>query len=702
MLSDSARFHEYLGILKNRVNQASRELSESADQVAPLGFRENAFTAVVLETLEDLGQLQNAELCYLDRRFGRAIGKCNAWCVDEDTGQLNVVTTIFKGAEPLGHVNATDLETAAARAARVVLAARTVQHGGMEPASPTFDMMRRLHELQGEVGRVRVVVITDGIAANPRSPSLGTAELEVTLDVWDARRLFRAESSGLLYEPIEIDLRSRLGAPLPCLSMPKNGADYISYLAILPADLLHDLYHECGAKILELNVRSFLQARGKVNRGIRDTLKNEPKRFLAYNNGISVTADSVDLTPIPGGVGIRTITGLQVVNGGQTVASIHRAKDRDGQDLSDVSVQAKITIVRPENIENLVPKISRFANTQNRVNESDFSANHPFHVRIQQLSETVWVPGEQQRWFYERARGQYQVARAKEGRTPAQRRRFDQMAPASRRFDKILLAKYANSWAELPHIVSRGAQKNFVHFMQRLAKRHQGSWEPDDDYYKNLIARAIIFKRAEKCARQHKFPSYRANAVTYTVALLAFRTAGRVNLSRIWTAQDCSAAVGATLYEWMPLVYDEIVESAAERNVTEWCKAEDCWGHMQTLNVSVSKELEEELAEGQPLPTVGDWRQRRGVGLNGEDRENIARVMQVRPEGWLHLIGWGSRSQKLRSWQIGIATTLASYAAVSWAKIPSQKQAKQGNQILRVAEEHGAWPVTDDDHLSQT
>lgn len=273
------------------------------------------------------------------------------------------------------------------------------------------------------------------------------------------------------------------------------------------------------------------------------------------------------------------------------------------------------------------------------------------------------------------------------------------MAPAARRFDKVLLAKYANSWASLPHIVSRGAQKNFVHFMERLAKQRPVSWGPDEDYYKDLIARAIIFKKAEKCARQHKFPAYRANAVAYTVALVSFRTAGRVDLSRIWTEQDCSAAIGATLYEWMPLVYDEIVESAGERNVTEWCKAEDCWRNMQTLNVSVSDALEDELSEGQPLPTVGNRRHQRGLGLSAEDRENIARVMQVTPEGWLHLIGWGSRSQKLRGWQIGIATTLAGYSATSWTKVPSKKQAKQGKEILHVAEGHGAWPVTDEDGL---
>ena len=112
-----------------------------------------------------------------------------------------------------------------------------------------------------------------------RFPDLSSAELEVTLDVWDIQRLYRAESSGRLYEPIEIDLQSRLGEPLPCLAMPNNGADYTSYLAILPADLLHQLYHEFGARLLELNVRSFLQARGKVNRGIRDTLKTRATAF---------------------------------------------------------------------------------------------------------------------------------------------------------------------------------------------------------------------------------------------------------------------------------------------------------------------------------------------------------------------------------------------------------------------------------------
>jgi hypothetical protein len=411
----------------------------------------------------------------------------------------------------------------------------------------------------------------------------------------------------------------------------------------------------------------------------------EPARFLAYNNGISATAESVELAE-DGIPAINAIRGLQIVNGGQTVASIHRAKERDRIDLSNVYVQAKITIVRPEHIETLVPLISRFANTQNRVNEADFSANHPFHVRLQQLSETIWAPGEQSRWFYERARGQYQVARAREGATPARLRRFDIATPSRQRFDKVEMAKYINSWDQLPHLASRGGQKNFVHFMDRMNRQHGDSWEPDAAYYRDLIAKALLFKRAEKIARQHGFPSYRAQAIAYTVALVSYRTAGRVDLEQIWNWQDVSQALADTVYEWMPVVHRELVESAGERNVGEWCKREECWRHIQTISVEVTPALERELSEGQPLPNVGDLAGRNGLDLTSEDRENIARVMQVTAEEWVHISGWGSKTGCLQSWQIGIATTLATYAATDWVRVPSKKQALQGVAILKIAD----------------
>lgn len=680
-------FEEYLITLRSRVADHAIETATEIDDVGVVAFREEAFTEVVLATLEDLGQLADMQICYFERRLGRGIGKVNAWGLDEENGQVTLVTTIFRGIGAPSSITRTELTQVIERAVRVFQEARRDWFSGMEPASASFDMMQRLYEVQDKVDRIRILVIGDGVISDIGKFDSNTEGVEVQVDIWDLRRLFRADASGLPYEPIEIDLVQRLGYPLPCIASPESAADFVVYLAIIPGELLHQLYHEFGARLLELNVRSFLQARGKVNRGIRDTLKDQPSYFIAYNNGISATAEWVATRNTESGLALTSLRGLQVVNGGQTVASIHRAKDRDKLDLSNVYVQAKLTVVKPEQVETLVPLISRYANTQNQVNEADFSANHPFHVKLQQLSLTVWVPGEQSKWFYERARGQYEVAQQREGTTQSKLQRFKQASPLNQRFDKVSLAKYVNSWRQLPHIVSQGGQKNFVAFMQQVNKDHGALWEPDSSYYQCVIAQAIIYKHAERLARQHKFPGYRANAIAYTVAMASYRTAGRIDLDRIWNEQGLSNALANTLDNWMPDVYKAFVESAAGRNVTEWCKKEECWHHLQMLKLEVSVELENELMAGQLIPTKSSSAGDKNVDLlSAEDRENIARAMQISAEEWVRMSGWGAESHLLKPWQCGIATTLAAYAAAGWSRIPSDKQARQGVLIVRAFE----------------
>lgn len=683
---------EYRDVLESRTTARSLEVDGQFDDPAT-EFRETAFTQVVLETLLDLGQVPDIDIVYFERTLGRYAVKVNGWAIDEDSGEVDLLTTVYRGKGESDSVPPAELRKVVSRAARVVAEAHRGVHREMEPASPSWDMMEALHSASEEVSRVRVVVLTNGLAKDP-GPLENEFAFDVQLDIWDLTRLFRAESSGLPYEPVEIDLVQRLGHPLPCLPANGSSAEYDAFVALIPGTLLYELYHEFGPRLLELNVRSFLQARGKVNRGIRDTLRTEPSRFLAYNNGISVTAEEIEVASVAGGMaGIRRIVGLQVVNGGQTVASIHRARDRDGVDIASVMVQAKISVVHGgrDVADELVPLISRYANTQNRVNEADFSANHPFHVKIQQLANSTWAPGEQHRWFYERARGQYDVARAREGTTPARKRQFDGRTPRTQKFDKVFLAKCVNAWDQLPHVVSRGGQKNFVEFMKRLAKEHRSDWEPDAAYYKHLIAKAIIFKEAERSARKHKFPGYRANAVAYTIAAIAYRTAGRVDLDSIWERQACSPALARTIHDWMAVIHQQLVATAGERNVTEWCKKEACWVHIQTHGLPVPTDLEKELEEGQPLPTVGATAQRRGKGLSARDRENIARTMQRSADDWIYLCKWGAQSNHLKGWQIGIAGTLATYAAKGWTDVPSAKQAAQAVKMLNVAEEGRAW-----------
>lgn len=698
---NDSRFTEFVSIFNDRV-RAARLGEPDAEGVTPIDPREVAFTTVFLEDMEDIGLVADSDIVHFEKKLGRANGKLNGFALSEDSSQLTLISTIWGGElnEELRNIPAGDILKAAKAAVHVYRAAKAPLHENMEFSGEQRDMMQRMHELHGEIGSIRVVVLINGLAGKLPEHEQPDDVPEVTLDVWDLERLYRASSSKRAYESVFINLEEMLGEPLPCLAGPKTTDDHRCHFAVIPGNILHALYHEHGPRLLELNVRSFLQARGKVNQGIRNTLQENPGCFLAYNNGISATVESMEIVKAAdGGTAIRSMKGLQIVNGGQTMASIHRAKDRDKVDLSEVFVQAKITIIDEEAVDKLVPKISRFSNTQNKVNETDFSANHPFHVEFQKLSAKVWAPGETSRWFYERARGQWEVARNREsngGRSQANLKAFDLRTPRSQKIDKNQLAKAVNSFAEQPHVVSLGGQKCFVAFMKEIGKLG-AAWEPDTDYYRKSIAKIILFKQAEKIARQIGFSAYRANAVCYTIALLAYRTSGRLDLEGIWRDQAVSEALADTMATWMPLIHEEIVESAEGRNVTEWCKKKECWRTIQVMQLELPAALLDELAEGQPLPTVGDEAGQRGRGLTHEDRENIAKTIQISGDGWLAIHKWATETGMHRSMS-GIALTLSGYAVNNWNKVPSAKQAKQAVKMITKATAAGLFEsdISDD------
>ena len=475
--------------------------------------------------------------------------------------------------------------------------------------------------------------------------------------------------------------------------MPANVTEYQSHLAIVPGELLFRLYDTYDARLLERNVRSFLQAKGKVNRGIRDTLKNEPARFMAYNNGISVTAQAVELKQLPDGrPAIARIKGLQIVNGGQTTASIHRAGKTDKADLSDVFVPAKISVVPLELLDSLAPRIAKFANTQNPVQMADFSANDPFHIELERLSKAIWMPGEQSKWFYERARGQYQVAQATEGTTSARVRRFKERTPPSRRFTKIDVAKYLNSWDQLPHSVSQGGQTNFVLFMQRLREIHARGWLPDDAFYRNLIAKAILFNTTAKIVRSEGFPAYRANIVTYLVAALALKSGGQLDLKQLWDNQCASAALEALLRNWAHPVAEALITSAAGRNITQWAKKAECWKAVMSTPLPLPEPMPAELhatviePKGWGIKPV-EVR----VALDPDELDAIAACRGTEVADWIRILDWGQRTAALDPAQRQTASALASLAASGWLREPNAKQAREGRQIINLARELGAF-----------
>ncbi|MDN7135987.1 AIPR family protein [Pseudidiomarina terrestris] len=682
---ENLEFEEFYKAIRSEINDDSNEALKE-------GYRIDRFTEYFINQLGEFGITADANICFVEKELGNARAISNAWDIDEEEGRLSLFITDFRDSETPETITKQDVVVAVNRAARIYKYAEKKGYENLEVSSGEYIMIRTIKEAFQLITQVHIYYLTDGQLAHTNDIQTSLNDLPVYVSYWDIQRLYRLVSSGREYEPIEIDLEQKFGKGITCLSMPSNTDEYQGYLAIIPGDMLASLYDEYGSRLMELNVRSFLQQRGKVNKGIRETILKTPHRFLAYNNGISATAEEIMTERTANGdMVIKKLIGLQIVNGGQTVASIHRAKkiERCGH-LATLAVQAKITVVKACMLEELVPKISRFSNTQNTVNEADFASNDPFHIAIEQLANTTWAPGEQTRWFYERARGQYEVARNRiSGNSAAKRRTFDAQTPKTQKFAKVELAKFYNCWEQKPEIVARGSQKNFVHFMTHIAKDRPG-FKPDEYFYKQLIAKAIIYKAAEKVARKHKFSSYRANAVAYTISLISFKTVGRLNLTSIWEFQDISDALSNTLNDWMPVVRDAIVTTAGSRNVTEWAKKSECWQEIQLLDLVIPKALEDEFRKGDALPTVGGRaRSGRTDQLSSLDRQNINRVIQQDAELLFKLGMWGKNTGNLKDIQISIVLTAATYAAAGWESIPSHKQAKHVVAAIEIAKQAG-------------
>ncbi|MEN9865535.1 MAG: hypothetical protein RL748_1125, partial [Pseudomonadota bacterium] len=469
----------------------------------------------------------------------------------------------------------------------------------VDPSDPAFDLANTIFDRSANITTVRIFVLTDGLTKDRKPKPIADTKVTFVLEVIDIERLFRSMQAGQPRDEIEVDFVELVGHTIPCVNVPEGEAgEYSACLAVFPGDVLATLYEQYGPRLLELNVRSFLSVTGKINKGIRETLKTRPDRFLAYNNGIVVTVDELELERNADGQdGIRYIKGMQIVNGGQTTASLQRARKNDKADLSQVFVPAKITKIRAEKLDEMVSMISRFANSQNTVQPADFSANDPFHVEVEKLASKIWCPDQQGKWFYERARGSYQVALARDGSTPAKLKKLKESIPPQRRFSKPELAKYIHAWDQKPQVVSLGSQKNFDSFMQGMKKQRIENWLPDDAWYRELIAKAILFRETQRqvlrLSREQKITAQPANVSTYLVSWLAFRTGGKLDFGAIWKRQDLSPQLKDLIQDSALVIDRALRESAKGKMISEWAKKDGCWDFIKAAKIDVPDQIPE-------------------------------------------------------------------------------------------------------------
>lgn len=611
------------------------------------GIKEEKFTEVALEYLEEAGETEGARPCreIRENKIGKRLHKINGYAVSEGYETVDIFITNFKGTTDLTRIYSDELKSSISLSGRFVKTLLDGKIGDIEETAPVFDFVQTINNIKENIVRINIYIVSDALIPVEINEDFTHGEIPVHYHLRDIEYLHRIFASGSGREPIEINFQETFDEALPCLTTPEKNEDYDSYLAVIPGDILADIYRDYGARLLEQNVRTFLQFRGKINKGIRDTILREPHMFMAYNNGISATAESVELSE--DGTGILSIKDFQIVNGGQTTASIFQTKKKFKEaQLNKVSVQLKLSVIQDINRKSeIVSLISRYANTQNKVSEADLTSNHPFHIELENLSRKIWAPAlpgkNQTRWFYERARGQYNDELYKID-SRSQRTKWQNRNPSKQKFAKEDLARFYNSWALLPWWVVKGRQRSFIEFMKVA-----DDLDTDQIFYEDIVAKAILFRTAEKLygTGANAIGDLRYMVVPYTIAWLNLITKGNLNLMKIWKDQVLSEDTQKLIYTALTKVDSFMRDTAPGGLIGEWAKKEDCWKKLQTTDLKIDiSPLRSELYND------SEYKERYTVDkqINAEQRLNLeTKIRNLTVEGWLKIDQWGKTTGKL-------------------------------------------------------
>lgn len=564
-------------------------------------YPELVFAEVVMQHMSEIGMTFEPVICHYAAKVGNANLRLSGYAVSDDTTQIDLFVSLYAGVESVTPVPDAETKMGAEQCLRFLAkCAEGKLASTMDESSDAYALALTIQECYPSLDQIRIYVLTDRQSKAKVFKAREIGGKTVKLEVMDIERLHRHWSEGKPRDEIVVNFEEVSGTVLPCVYVPGEETDYDYALTVIPAEALFFVYEKFGARLLEANVRSFLSASGKVNQGIRNTLRDDPERFMAYNNGIVLIADEIRLGKTPDGTpGIAWLKGMQVVNGGQTTASIYFTKKKNpALDLGRVRIPAKVIVLKSEDgaaEEDMISSISRFANSQNVVRQADLSANKPFHIEVEKLATSTYCPDGLGRWFYERAAGSYNVMLAREGTTPARLRQLKESIPSSRKITKTDLAKYQNAWSQKPYLVSLGSQKNFSEFMKDFEDKagEVGAKMPDLAAYKQMISKAILFKTAQKLIRP-MFPAFQANVAAYLVSLVAFLVGERLDLDKIWQQQDLSPALKRQLETWAIEVNQILHQSADGRMVSEWAKKPECW---ETVRTAVYSAIGSEIPE---------------------------------------------------------------------------------------------------------
>ena len=661
-----------------------------------------SFVDNMAQYLIDAEALSDFTPSFYKGKSGRSNYRVDGYVYDEFDNTMNLIIADFDGNDLERRLTGTAANKDFGLLMKFLDAALTTKlYQEIEMSTPCADLVDLLRYNKKAIRKYRFLVFTDA----DMSTAIKTVEIDdynsipVEGQIWDIDRLFRVCCSEQGRQIIEIDFKEYCGEGIPCIEASSASTEqYSSYLGIIPGTVLADIYDKYGSKLLEGNVRSFLSTKVAVNKKIRGTILNNPQMFFAFNNGISATVMDVEIEDTNHGRFITFVRDFQIINGGQTTASISNARYKDKADLSSVFVQMKLTSIdesTPEESDELIRNISRSSNSQNKVSDADFFASHPFHRRMEQISRHLFAPASEgaqyeTKWFYERARGQYLQEQMR--LTPAKKKQFELQHPKNKVIKKTDLAKVQNTWRGFPQVVSKGAQTNFNSFAEYIDEQWNANEEQfNERYFQTTAALILLFQYLEKTIPKQPWyeGGYRANIIYYTLAqfrrLLHSQYQGQeLDLMLIWNRQSVPEQVGTVLIALAELVLLRITDPSRKvANVTQWCKRNDCWEDAKKIHIDIPEDIENCLI------TIDE---QKTAQKSAKKEQKVVNEIQVQTtivnypvEMWMRLSEFVVRNHMVTPTDV----SALAIACKMPAKIPNTYQCKRLLALLRKASEEG-------------
>lgn len=659
--------------------------AESRSLQAAQSFRE-----IVSEELMEIGDLPSNFIgAHYSHSSGNLRLEASGYAYDGERNILYVTVNEFLQEEDIETLSTKVIEQRLSRARRFIIKSMEGLYRELEETSDAFEMSYNIYDKfkANRIDRIKIMLLSDGkISRAYKKKSLEPIEsMEVEYSIVDIEYLFNNYKAQNADASFTVDMR------VPALKVPLETDKYESYLAYLTGDQIYEIYDKYGKKLLEQNVRTFLQFRGGVNKGIRNTIEGSPEMFFAYNNGITATASEVEYNAKGE---ITKLHNLQIVNGGQTTSAIYSAKKNNKLDISKVSVQMKLSVVGgSESHSDFVASVAEYANTQNKVNKSDFFSNSPFHKEFKTYSQRVWSPSishDKELWFYERVRGEYLNEQAY--LTSAEKKKFEAIHPRNKKIDKTMLAKAEMVWLPSPHIVSKGAQESFLSFARYitevLEKDHLAITE---EYYKSSIAKIIIFKQVEKLVSAAPWYNggFRANIVAYTISYLSYIVKKKkkfFDFMIIWEEQELPKDLQNLLLKIAEEVSEHILNpQEGSGNPAQWSKKEVCWTTLQKKEIALVIPSRYLISE-ETQRTI----KKEEIEQKKMDENIDAQIfmVQLKPETRKQLLEYFSRAENKGSLTYTQYSILESYGT-DRINIPTDKQAQILYKVYEKALEEG-------------